>query len=443
MRIENKQNKYNPQFKNGFLNATASLDQNVVLSRAIIDMAGCDIPWIIMANNKQERKEKARRMGAAFLIAWISPIITLPLSNRFAMRYISKMSNKFWSNSHKAIHLSNEFLVNADKTKEGLTKLAQKTIKSPFEILYEKISGKKVSTKLDVDALLKKSGGDWETFRKKLIRTKNAVFVSDVIFSFGTIGSFPFINNELTKKEAGQTGFSAELEMADKTVIEKRALEYEKNKKKKYAAFAGIVTAAAAALSILTYGALISKNTGKFINKLKNNAKLFDYKDGIYMSRLPLAIGASTAITGYMLAARNKTERKDTAIRIGISDIIFFGGDLLLASLFSNTSDRIFKTSLKADGMENIKGWRKIFPKVKPLKTVFEEVKKGNLSAKNKYIGAGIFWTNLALIAVSMGYFIPKFVNKMIRSDVKKDAEANTTAPLKTYKMDDFLSSVV
>lgn len=333
MKIQDSARGNCPAFKSAFYNVTRELDSSLPLSRAVVDIVGCDIPWVLMANNK-EKKEKARKLSAVFAIAWLSPFVTLPLSNRFAMKYVGKLSNKFWSNNHKAIHLSNEFLKNSDDMMKGLAELSKKTTRGPIETLYNKITKSSYKQEIDVDALLKSCGGDKEKLREKLIKSKNAVLFSDCIFSFGAIGTFPFINNEITSKESGQKGFSAELSMADKEIIEKRAQTYERNKKIKFAAYGGLVTLASLVMSLSSHGALISKSGSKFISKLKNSAKNFDYGDGIYMKRLPLVIGCIVTQIGYMLASRNNTERKDNAIRYGLSDAVFFGGDLALASIY-------------------------------------------------------------------------------------------------------------
>ena len=62
----------------GFYNATQELNSSVMLSRAVIDLFGCDIPWAVMANNKQERKERIRKAGSFYAVAWLSPFLTLP-----------------------------------------------------------------------------------------------------------------------------------------------------------------------------------------------------------------------------------------------------------------------------------------------------------------------------------------------------------------------------
>ena len=208
------------------------------------------------------------------------------------------------------------------------------------------------------------------------------------------------------------------MSMADKSIVEKRAEHYEKTKKKKYLAFLGILGAEVLGLSLAAFTTLNSKSTSKFITYLKNNAKSFDYNKGIYMSRLPLFLGFLTTLTANALASRNNTERKDIAIRQGVGSAVFFGGDLLLASLFTNMSDRLFGTKLRKGDNKSL--LRKIFPKVKPIKQVLEEVEAGKIQKYNKGAAAGIFWASMLLLMGAMGYLIPKAINKMIKQDVDK-----------------------
>lgn len=405
-----------------FYKTTAELESNIPLSRAIIDLVGADVPWVIMANNKHERIERARRYSIVFLLAFMSPMLLVPAINRVAMKHFAKLTKSIWSNNHKAIHISNEYLVNAQKTKEGLEKLAQKTEMGPFEALYYKVTRKKpVEQKLDLDELLAKSDGDYEKLRKNLISTKNKVLCADFLINGIPLGAMGFINNYLTKKKTGQAGFSAELKMADKNVIEQRADNYEKNKAKRYFMFAGLALGISTALPLITKHGLSSQAKNGFTNFIKKNAHLMDYKSGIYMSRLAFLALMIINHGGLLIASRNKTESKDTLIRMGACDTIFFGGDLLLVSLFANLSDRLFKTKIRKEGKTSFLS--KILPKTKSAKQINEMVEKGILPSKNKKIAAGIFWANIAILSFSMGYIIPTLVNKMIKKDVKQDVD--------------------
>lgn len=448
MQVAQINNKHNPSFRNGFYNATRELDSSVMLSRALIDTFGCTIPWIVMANNDTEKKEKTRRYLLDYAIIWLTPFVTLPLSNRFAMKYIGKLTKNFWSNNHKAIHISNEFLKDTTSMMSELQRMGENVKKNPLEFVYYKLNPKKkYEQKLNIDELLEAVGGDEEKLRKKLIRSKNAVFFSDCMFTFGAGATVLFANNEITKKTTGQSGFSAEMSMADKEIVEKRAENYEKSKKKKYLTSLGIIAATTLGMSLAGFATLYSKSSNKLVQNLRNNSKLFDYTKGIYMSRLPFFLSNIAFYMGAsLLAARNNTERKDAAIRNGVGATVFFGGDLLLSSLFANLSDRIFGTKLRKDNGNNTV-FRKIFPKVKPISKVIEEVEQGKISKANKKVAAGIFWSNMLILMVSMGYAVPTAINKMIKKDVEKDVQAQNKSNVglvnpvytKPIRMEDFI----
>lgn len=406
----------------GFYNNVAELQSNIILSRALIDLVGCDVPWVVMANNNNERIERARRYSIVFILAFMSPMLLVPVLNRAAMKHFSKLTKSLWSNNHKAIHLSNEYLVNAEKTKEGLIKLAQETSTGPVEALYYKLTKKKpLEQKLNLEELIESVGGDWEKLRQKIINTKNMVLFADFLSSGVALGSMGFINNYLTKRKTGQAGFSAELKMAEKGIIEKRADNYEKNKNKRYAMFATL------ALSISTFFPLVTKhglsNAAKtgFSGFVKRHATLMDYNSGIYMSRLAFLMLMVVNHGGLLIASRNKTEVKDNLARMGTADTVFFGGDLLLASLFAGVSDRLFKTQLRQEGQTST--FRKIFPKPKSLKQINEMVEQGLISSKHKKIAMGLYWLNIACLAAAMGFGIPAIINKMIKHDVSQDVE--------------------
>lgn len=426
MRIKRDDN-YTHTFKNGgFYNTTGELEKNIILSRAIIDLAGCDVPWVVMANNKHERIERARRYTIVFILGFLSPIALVPGLNRFAMKYMVKLTKNFWAHNHKAMHLSNKYLVSAAKTKEGLKKLAKKTTNGPIEAFYYKLTGKKqAQTGLNLKELLAQSGGDWEKLRQKLIDAKNSVLCIDFLMQGVALGSLGFVNNYLTKKKTGESGFSAEFKMADKKIVEKRADDYEKNKFVRYAGFLAMTLGLGTLIPLALKKGLRASDASKFGNLVKKHADKFDYEKGIYMSRIAfLVLCCVMNHGGLLIASRNKTEAKDVTIRMGGADIVFFGGDLLIASLLANMSDRLFKTKLINHDEKTEKSlFRKIFPKVKPIRVINELVDEGKLPAINKKLATGFYWANLGILALTLGYIIPTLINKIIKTDVKKDVE--------------------
>ncbi|MDR1168668.1 MAG: hypothetical protein LBK53_07270 [Heliobacteriaceae bacterium] len=419
MRINKTANCNTENFK-GFYNISAELEQNIPLSRGVIDIFGSDIPWLIMANNNAERMEKARRMSIVFVLLFLSPMALLPVFNRIAMKYGSKLVKSVLSDNHKIIHISNKELTDAASMKKGLEKLSSNYENGPIENLFRKITGKKKQKPLEYQPMLediktrynlKTDEQALEKLRRKLINTKNGVMCADYLFSSLSLGSVGFINNAITKKKTGQSGFSAEFSMADKETVAKRADNYEKTWKQRYAALLGISFALGIGVPLAVRHGLTG-NTGKFAGFMKRQVSKFDYEKGIYMSRWSLLLGNIIAChTGAVLANRNVTETKDNILRFGMADALFFGGDLVVGSVLGRLSDRFLKTNLidKTDG-------KKLLPRLKPMKTL--------TNPRERKTACGLYWLNLAIISASMGFGVPALANRITRKDVQKELKS-------------------
>jgi len=374
--IHNK-NTLEPNFKgNPLVGLATYLDERVLLGKAVLDVTALDAPQIIMANNGQERREKFNKASFSFALGYLSPLVTLPLTNRLGMKYIAKLTKSFTAKDANLIQLSNKYLVNAEETKKGI------------ELLSKKL-------KTDYKPLLDKVGGDYEVLRKKLINAKNSVLAFDLLFTSASIGSVGFFNNWQTKRKTKQDGYSAEFSMADKDIVEKRAESYKKKEPLRKATWLGILTALTLSPLLIKKG-LTSQNATKFNNYIKKIAPKFDYTDG-----------------GITLASRNQTELKDTSIRSTASTIAYFGGDILIGSILGRLSDKYLKTDLMKKDIEK-SFLNKLIPPTKRLR---------DLSPKDKKIGAALYWINLAMLSACMGFGIPYLINKMIRHDVQKDVE--------------------
>lgn len=418
-------------FKSSFYDKSAALEKNALLSRGLICAAN-DVMWLIMANNNDERKEKARRFTAALTLSYLTPIITLPLSNRLAMKSCAKLTKSFWSNNHKLIHISNKYLKNTASLKEGMEKLSHKYSYSPFESLYYKLKGIKPKKEvLNFDEILEKCGGKneagYEKLRKKLINTKSGILCSDFLFSTLTFGSIGFINNEITKRKTGKSGFSAEFNMADKSVVEKRARDYENSKLKRIGAFLAGTLAVGIATPLLLKKGLSANPASKFGKFIRNHAQKLDYEKGIYMSRLGMMLGVVLlGHTGALLATRNNSELKDNAIRFFSADAVILGGDIMLSTLLYKLSDMLFKTSLTKKGKGKL---NKLLPSYKSLEEISEEKVAQSIKNKNKKAALIGYWAVLATISVITGIGIPKLVNSMTKKDVAKDSNKMAKSP--------------
>lgn len=408
-----QQSKHNPHFK-GFTDLMMS---NVFLNKTLFDLTSADIPWVVMANNNEERRERFNRAALSVGIVFVSPLIFLPLVNRLAMKHIAKLTPEIFSKNYNAIRLSNKYLTSAEKTKEGLKELAKEPLSSSITKLLNIKTKKNNTEKIDLDSLIASTGGDYEKLRKKIITAKNFVLACDFTLIAGIWGHIGFFNNLQTEKKTGQTGYSAELKMADKDIVEKRAAKYKRNEKIRYGIFAASLVGLIAGLPLAIRHGLISKSNNKFSNFIKKHSEKFDYNDAIFMKRLPLALACTGAHFGIFMASRNKTERKDNAIRSSTGLSIFFLGDVLLASLLGKVSDKLSGTKIiKYDNEKNF--LNKILPPMKNL----EELKASN-SAKTIRNAKGIFWINFAFLSALLGVITPKIINKIVKKDVSEDVE--------------------
>lgn len=166
--------------------AGAEVEKNAILNRAIVDLGGV-MPWLFMTNNKEEKRERSINLFTFFALAFFAPIATVPIANRRAMKSL-KLTKSLWSNNHKAIQISNEFLTDKTLTEKGIKALANNVATSPIEKGFRLLTGKEKNNKLDLKELLHACGNDWEKLRTRLVSAKNAVLCSDFLITGFTLG---------------------------------------------------------------------------------------------------------------------------------------------------------------------------------------------------------------------------------------------------------------
>lgn len=413
MKLNHVQNKQSQSFGSAALfNATAGLESNVLLNKAIFDITGSDIPWVIMANNKEERRERTNRGILSVIMVFLSPLVALPFVNRFAMKYVAKLTPKLFSKEYNAVKLSNEHLISAEKTEIGLKELAEK--------LSEKLPTHepKIDFKYALEQVKGTNKEKYDEIRKRIINAKNFVLGFDILMVSGVFGHIGFYNDWQTKKKTGQIGYSAELKMADKEIVEKRAKKQEKIMMLKYGGFLTALATAGIALPLAVRHGLSTNVETKFSKYIKDRGEIFDYKDAIFMSRWPMAISFLAAHSGVFLASRNESEMKDNAIRSSVALSIFFLGDLLMASVLGQLSDKFLKTNIINRTPKNKNILHNILPPAHSLKAL-ENL--GN--SKTKGIATAIFWFNFIALSGLAGFVVPSLINKIVKKDVSKDVE--------------------
>ncbi len=402
-----------------FYNATAGIQENTILNRGIMDLGGYSIPSAIMANNPVERKERLTKSTIYFIIAFLSPLITLPISNKFALSKLFKITENYGSSENEIIKLSNKYLNGSVKKMIG-----------GIKELSEDLLKKKKDVK-GFDTLLERYKGRENLLRKKLIKAKNTIFASDYLFTGVLTGSVSWIVNKLTKKMTGRTGFSAEYKMADDNYTKKQAQPYEKNKLKKYLSFLAVAVASSIIIPLTLGKSMLSKNPKGLFKILKENAHKFDYVDGKYMSLLTyFSIFLTSESPGVILSGRDKSEMKDWATRLGVIGALFFGGDAALNSTVGRVLDKKLGTMLvDVEKMKKPSLFHKIFPPIRSFKEI--EKLKGvgeEVLTKTKKYATRMYWGNFLAIMLTMGIGMPHFLNLILRK--------NTEQNLKKMKID-------
>ena len=430
---------------------SAGVQNNAVLNRGLIDLAGT-IPGVINANNKHEAGEKIRQEIIFALLAFIAPILNVPAANRIFMT-LCGLTDGWADNNHKAIQLSNKYLVSPEKTLEGLkkynvlndingkSKISERFFSAPIDKMVKKLTSQKLNDHVDIERLLKKCGGNLELLHKRLSKAKNLTLCSDLLITCISLGFWKLLNNNLTKKVTGKTGFSAELEMADEKTVAKRAENYEKNKNKNIKRLLAEIALISALVPLAVHKGLTSKTKNLFSNFIKKYAFLTDYTKGVFMSKFITLLGCIASVTGIILFSRNNTEKKDWAIRIPVTLSVFMAGDLVATSLMSNLSDKIFKTKLCKENQKGI--FKKIFPTYKSLEQIGKEVSLSKIAPKNKAMATGIYWAGSVLFAGFVHFIVYKYRNLMIKKDVKNYVENNNSNIRKNYEIPDVFKQFI
>jgi len=374
---------------NPLINATSFIEDRVLLNKALLDGAR-DVSTVMHTNSDNEREERIRKACIAWSTAFLTPLITLPVTNKLAMKHIAKLTKSYFSKNNNLIKLSNKYLSSKEATKEGIEKL---------------------SKDYDFSDILKNNNYDYEKIRKKLINAKMSVLAFDFLFTTALLGGTGFINRWNTRRKTGRDGFSAEFNMANKDLVEKRAEKFKKSENLRNNIFITSLLLLTASPLILRKGLVTNK--GKLADFDNKHAEKFDYNDGIFMKRLPFLLMTIVTDIGLLMSSRNQTEIKDNTVRISATQIAFFGGDIVIGSALAALSDKLFKTDLLDKNCK--KNWiNKIIPPIKPIR---------DLQGKNKAIATGLFWVNMLTLFGIIGVAIPNMMNKMIKKDVEKDAE--------------------
>lgn len=397
---------------------TARVQENTILNRGLIDV-GATAPQIALSNNNDERIERGIMSVLYFVTAFMAPFVLLPLFNKTFLRRNGIVKN-FSNNEQKIIEVSKEYLIkDANYLKEGIYKTAEKIEKEALK------KGKKINIRKDFEAILNNFKGREEELKDKLIKTHENIFTSDFLASAWMWCATPWASVQLTKLRTKRSGYSGTYEMIDEKQSSKNAQKHERDKKKKL-----LISAAIATVVPILFPKLITKGfkdkSGLVSSIVKKIPEHFNYTKGIFMSKAIFAtMWLLCDYPSCLVAARDKYERRDRAIRQISSLLLFFGGDFVLNNAIGQLSDKYLDTQIL--DRSKLKPNAGFFKKLTLSPKNFVELEDStHMTAKilkrTKNVGAALYWLTLAANTAILGFALPIVLNRMLRRSVNEDS---------------------
>lgn len=405
-------------FKSGGLyNLTAQVQENTLLNRGLIDL-GASVPQVLMSNNNDEKIERGVLSGLYFISAFMAPFVLLPFFNRVALKR-NGIVKEFNNNQKRIIEVSKKYFTkDAEFLKQGIYETAQKIEKEELE------KGKKIDVRKDFEVILNDFKGREEDLKNRLIKAHENIFTYDFLATAWMWCATPWVSMQVTKLRTNRSGYSGIYEMIDEKQSSKNAQKHEQEKNKKLLISAVIATIPSLIVpKIVTKG---FKDKSGFLSRIvKWMPEHFNYTKGIFPSKVIFGgIWLLCDVPSSIIAARDKYEKRDKAIRQITNLIVFFGGDFLLNNILGRASDKYWDTQIM--DRFNLKPNAGFFRKLTLSPKNFAELKKGiniheNTLGRTRAIGAALYWITLAMNTIIVGFGVPAALNRMLRKSVNED----------------------
>lgn len=420
-------------------NLTSEIQKNTLLNRGILEIGGIALPQVAMSNNKDEALERAGLSGLFFTLSFLTPLIFIPFFNRIFLNK-SGIVKDFKGVEKKILYVS----------KKHLNKDAEKMVNGIKSTAIELDLAEKQKTTKHQEAFnrILERFPDKEELRKKLLKTHRNVYISDFLSTEWMLGAAPWACMEITEHRTKKKGFSAAFNLKENNVDDKK---YKADKHRKMIANAIVATIPALVIprivirgigqnhkALMESKNILKKGYGALLSTIKKKADCFDYTDSIYMSKTIFAL--MWLLGDYpncLICARDKHEVKDKAIRFGVMNIMFFGGDFFINNILGRLSDKFAGTKIMQND-NNKKGFFKRFTlEIKNIKDL--EKFKGPISQelkRTKTMSAVIYWASLLINMGLIGFGLPAFLNRMLRNDIAKEnafETANSVHPENKY----------
>ena len=247
--------------------------------------------------------------------------------------------------------------------------------------------------------------------------------MTDFITTAAMWSAIPWIATEFTESRTKRTDFSAGFNLKLNTDNEKE--KAKQNKKKKLAWNIAFVTLPGIMFSKTVTKGLnkgASSNKNPILKYISNHPNKFNYTSGTNMSKLIYAsIWLLSSFPAKIISARDENERKDRALRdIGLFTM-FFGGDFLINNILGRLSDRFLGTKVMETKGRKLNFFEKFTLGIKN----FNELENSNLPKdvlkRTQKAGASLYWVSLLTNMALIGFALPKFLNKFLRNNIKKE----------------------
>ena len=409
-------------------NATAYVQDHTLINRGITTLGGSTVPQCVMSNNKYEAQERAIMGGVYFVASYLTPILLIPLYNKHFLKN-KGITKSLEGLGKKIIQVPKKYLTPDGDLKEGLRKTAE---------MFDKKSGNNECQKA-FEEIYNRYNDDAK-LKKDLLSVHEKVLITDYITTAGMWSLIPWIATESTEYRTKRRDFSAGFKL--KNGKQKSQEELRKSKNKKilwnvlFCVIPGILFGKTVTKGLSTKitkeinqnADIFKKGFNKILTKIGQNPSNFDYMSGTNMSKtIYAAIWVLSSFPAKIISSRDKNERKDRTLRdVGLFTM-FFGGDFLINNIAGRTADKIFGTKIMESGGENLNFFQKFklklrnFRKLEHATDMTPEILK-----KTKSIGAGLYWFSLLTNTALIGFALPKFLNKFLRYNIKKEGnEAN------------------
>ena len=310
-----------------WVNAVREFQHLGLMNKAVIDATAVDIPLVVLAKNKTERKERLIRQAMVLAIAFI----IAPLHAKVISRLCSKALGFTAKGLNETLmQLSSKELASTESLQQGLARVVgphwQQSISNPLEPL-----------------------------RQAVIKAKAKFFMWDLGLEGLLFASVGFIKVFFGNLMSGKKQFTGELGAVSEQQLDALYQQgaktppkswLSKNFKEVLTMGLGVLAPVAIGLA-MRRGLLASASKGLSGFMAKTIAPLFDYNYPTYAKRLrgwPLLSDASLLLTaivltvGELASARSKREFNELAIQRNSIDALFFFGAPALMKVFSGST---------------------------------------------------------------------------------------------------------